>query len=257
MTDTAAWGYGLATISADGTVLDTWFPAPAARAHCRPAATATSRRPSSRLCWARTNAATSGSTSSRWRSRWPRLPPSTADAYLRLHLSATCSCSPTRSTWTASSACCPPSSGPTPDRFTRTISTGSRPLLQRAGISAHGHRQVPAAARLRRPRPRVRIADASRVRLGAYLAARHDRHARGLRQLQRRHARRLDGRGTHLAGRRRRRRHGHRRRRIDHGHAVAAAAPSASRSASGRCSARTRASASRSATTASSRRGCT
>src|SRR5450830_30477 len=28
MTRRAAWGYGLATISGDGTVLDTWFPSP-------------------------------------------------------------------------------------------------------------------------------------------------------------------------------------------------------------------------------------
>ena len=28
MTDTAAWGYGIATIAADGTVLDTWYPSP-------------------------------------------------------------------------------------------------------------------------------------------------------------------------------------------------------------------------------------
>ena len=48
----------------------------------------------------------------------------------------------------------------------------------------------------------------------------HDRHARGLRELQRRHARRLDGRGPHLGRRRRRRRVGHRRRQLDHGHAV-------------------------------------
>ena len=27
-TNTHAWGYGLATIAGDGTVLDTWYPAP-------------------------------------------------------------------------------------------------------------------------------------------------------------------------------------------------------------------------------------
>ena len=36
------------------------------------------------------------------------------------------------------------------------------------------------------------------MRLGAHLAAGHDRHARGLRQLQRRHPRHLDGRGPDL-----------------------------------------------------------
>ena len=29
MTERSAWGYGLATIAGDGTVLDTWFPSPA------------------------------------------------------------------------------------------------------------------------------------------------------------------------------------------------------------------------------------
>ena len=48
----------------------------------------------------------------------------------------------------------------------------------------------------------------------------HDRDARGLRQLQRRHARHLDGRGPDLRRRRGRRRLRRRRRRLDHGHAV-------------------------------------
>ena len=68
---------------------------------------------------------------------------------------------------------------------------------------------VGRADRRRRPRPARRA-----PRRG------HDRDARGLRQLQRRHARRLDGRGPDLGRRRRRRRLRHRRRRVDHGHAV-------------------------------------
>ena len=48
----------------------------------------------------------------------------------------------------------------------------------------------------------------------------HDRHARGLRELQRGHAGHLDGRGPDLGGRGRRRRLRRRWRRVDHGHAV-------------------------------------
>ena len=74
----------------------------------------------------------------------------------------------------------------------------------------------------------------------------HDGHARGLRQLQRRHARRLHGRGADLGRRRGRRRLRRRRRRLDHGHAVRRRQRGRSRSASAACSARTPASASRS-----------
>ena len=45
----------------------------------------------------------------------------------------------------------------------------------------------------------VRVADADRVRLGRPPGRGHHGHARGLRQLQRRHAGCLDGRGPHLA----------------------------------------------------------
>jgi 2,3,4,5-tetrahydropyridine-2-carboxylate N-succinyltransferase len=48
---------------------------------------------------------------------------------------------------------------------------------------------------------------------------RNHRHARGLRELQRRHPRHVDGRGSHL-GRCDRRRLGHRRRRVHHGYPV-------------------------------------
>ena len=65
----------------------------------------------------------------------------------------------------------------------------------------------------------VRIADADRVRLGAHLADGHHGDARGLRELQRGHARHEHGRGPDLGGRRRRRRLRRRRRRVDHGHA--------------------------------------
>ena len=66
----------------------------------------------------------------------------------------------------------------------------------------------------------VRIADADRVRLGAHLAEGTTVMHEGFVQLQRRHARRVDGGGPDLGRRRRRRRLRHRRRRVDHGHAL-------------------------------------
>ena len=137
-----------------------------------------------------------------------------------------------------------------------TLLRAARARLQRAGISALGIDKFPRLLDYVVP-DRVRIADASRVRLGAYLSPGTTVHARGLRQLQRGHARRLDGRGPHLAGRRRRRRLRHRRRRLDHGHPVGRRHRAGRRSASARCSAPTPASASRSATTRSSRPGST
>ena len=125
----------------------------------------------------------------------------------------------TRSTSTACSATCRSwrwtTAGPVhPDALARL-----RLDLQRAGISVLGVDKFPRLLDYVVP-DRVRIADASRVRLGAYLSPGTTVHARGLRQLQRRHPRRVDGRGAHLAGRRRRRRLRHRRRRLDHGHPV-------------------------------------
>ena len=90
-----------------------------------------------------------------------------------------------------------------------------------AGRAAGGprRRQVPAHDRLRRA---VGRADRRRLARAPRRPPRrgHDGDARGLRELQRRHARRLDGRGPDLGRRRGRRRLGHRRRQLDHGHAV-------------------------------------
>ena len=95
----------------------------------------------------------------------------------------------------------------------------------RLRLRARGHgrglrrRQVPADDRLRRA-VRACASPTPTASASARTSRRDHRHARGLLQLQRRHARHLDGRGPHRPGRRRRRRLGHRRRRVDHGHAV-------------------------------------
>jgi 2,3,4,5-tetrahydropyridine-2-carboxylate N-succinyltransferase len=168
MTDTAAWGYGIATIAADGTVLDTWYPSPqlgelsAGRdPHIAPAEleglVGEDARRNVRLDFVTTRIALEAA------------PASTADAYLRLHLLSHLLVKPNTINldgifgqlptvvWT--------NAGPVhPDDFTRL-----RPLLLRQGISAHGVDKFPRLIDYLMPAG-VRIADASRVRLGAHLA---------------------------------------------------------------------------------------
>ena len=149
-----------------------------------------------------------------------RRPRPTSDAYLRLHALSHRLVAPERpSTSTASSATCPTvawtNAGPMhPDDATPPAAV---PRARRH--PGAGPRQVPAPAGLRDP---ARRADRGRVaRAPRRLPLpRHDGHARGIRELQRGHARRIDGRGPHLAGRRGRRRQRHRRRRVHHGHAL-------------------------------------
>ena len=170
MTTRAAWGYGLATISANGTVLDTWFPSPhlgALPVGHRPLDRA---RRSSRPSRGPTSAATSTCSSARSRSTWrphPRRPRTPTCA-------CTCSEPPARRAQhdqprrhlrpPARSWC-----GRTPGPCIPPTSTGCGRACSAAGIAAHGLDKFPRLHRLRHPE-RVRIADASRVRLGAHLA---------------------------------------------------------------------------------------
>jgi 2,3,4,5-tetrahydropyridine-2-carboxylate N-succinyltransferase len=163
---TSAWGHGLATIASDGTVLDTWFPSPAlgeAPAGTRPvpAELASSLGRDERrdvtvefvTVTIETDAA----------------PASTSDAYLRLHLLSHLLVQPNEVNLDGIFAHLPivvfTTAGPMhPDAFARL-----RPALQRAGISAHGIDKFPRLLDYVVP-ARVRIADASRVRLGAHLS---------------------------------------------------------------------------------------
>jgi 2,3,4,5-tetrahydropyridine-2-carboxylate N-succinyltransferase len=166
---TSAWGHGLATIATDAerghpVVLDTWYPAP------------------------QLGEATSDGAATEWDASAgddPRrevrvevvttvieleaAPASTSDAYLRLHLLSHLLVKPNTLNldgifgqlpivaWT--------SAGPMlPEAFARL-----RPNLQRAGISVYGIDKFPRLVDYVVP-DRVRIADASRVRLGAHLA---------------------------------------------------------------------------------------
>jgi 2,3,4,5-tetrahydropyridine-2-carboxylate N-succinyltransferase len=168
MTSRGAWGYGLATIAGDGTVLDTWFPKPRLGAipdgtdrYIAPAEfealTGTDPRRNVRVDFVTIDIDVD-------------VPPaSTPDAYLRLHLLSHLLVQPNTVNldglfghlpivaWTTG--------GPVhPSDFARL-----RTQLQRAGISAHGIDKFPRLLDYVTP-DRVRIADASRVRLGAHLA---------------------------------------------------------------------------------------
>ena len=167
-TNTHAWGYGLATIAGDGTVLDTWYPAPQL-----------GQLPAGRDKWivpaeiedlvgedARRNVKLEAVTIEITLSEPAN---GASDAYLRLHLLSHLLVAPNtinldgifgqlpNVVWT--------NAGPVhPDDF-----TALRPRLLREGIQAQGIDRFPRLTDYVTP-DRVRIADASRVRLGAQLA---------------------------------------------------------------------------------------
>jgi 2,3,4,5-tetrahydropyridine-2-carboxylate N-succinyltransferase len=167
-TSTHAWGFGLATISRDGTVLDTWFPEPLL-----------GTLPEGRDKWIVPAALEDLAGADDRREvtidivtveiDLREAPVGASDAYLRLHLLSHLLVAPNtinldgifgqlnNVVWT--------NAGPVhPDVFTRL-----RPHLLRAGIQASGIDRFPRLTDYVTP-DRVRIADASRVRLGAHLA---------------------------------------------------------------------------------------
>ncbi len=168
MTSRAAWGYGLSTVAGNSTVLDTWFPAPklgvrptSADPHIAPVEfedlEGTDDRRNVHVEFVTVEIDLDAP------------PTSTPDAYLRLHLLSHLLVKPNTLNldglfghlpivvWTTA--------GPVhPDDFDRL-----RPHLQRAGIAATGIDKFPRLLDYVSP-DRVRIADASRVRLGAHLA---------------------------------------------------------------------------------------
>jgi len=162
---TADWGHGLATIAADGTTLDTWYP----ETHLG-ALPADAAFPEELLAYVgddprrevRVEAVTT-------EIGIDDAPAGTADAYLRLHLLSHLHVAPNTINldgvfghlpivaWT--------NAGPVhPDTLTRL-----RPALQRAGIAVHAIDKFPRLLDYVVP-DRVRIGDANRVRLGAHLA---------------------------------------------------------------------------------------
>ncbi|WP_423923170.1 2,3,4,5-tetrahydropyridine-2,6-dicarboxylate N-succinyltransferase [Frigoribacterium sp. 2-23] len=165
---THAYGYGLATVTADGTTLDSWFPQPVL-----------GRLPADRdpaLVPAEIEDA-AGPDARRGVDLVPTTveielaaaPASTPDAYLRLHLLSHLLVRPNTINLDGIFAHLPivvwTNAGPVhPEDFRRL-----RPSLQRAGIATTGIDKFPRLLDYVSP-DRVRIADASRVRLGAHLA---------------------------------------------------------------------------------------
>ena len=168
VTPTQAWGYGLATVATDGTVLDTWFPSPALGA-----------LPTGRDRWiVPAELSEAAGDDARRAVRLEAVtveitldaaPASTSDAYLRLHLLSHLLILPNSINLDGIFAHLPTvvwtNAGPMlPVDFARL-----RPALQRAGIQASGVDKFPPLLDYVVPAG-VRIADASRVRLGAHLA---------------------------------------------------------------------------------------
>jgi 2,3,4,5-tetrahydropyridine-2,6-dicarboxylate N-succinyltransferase len=164
-----AWGYGLATVRlADGEVLDTWYPRPelGTLPHGRDPYIVPAEIEHLQGDDARRGVRREARTVT---IDLDAPPASTPDAYLRLHLLSHRLVHPNTLNldgifghlpivmWTTA--------GPVhPDDF-----DARRPALQQAGISALGVDKFPRLLDYVTP-PRVRIADASRVRLGAYLS---------------------------------------------------------------------------------------
>ena len=164
MSERRAWGIGLSTIADDGTVLDAWYPQPALGA--APASPDTSALDEAAVPDARRAVSASVVVTE---IELDDAPASTADAYLRLHLLSHCLVRPNELNldgvfgrlpnvaWT--------SAGPMhPDAVTRL-----RPQLRAAGIEVLGLDKFPRLTDYVIPAG-VRIADASRVRLGAHLS---------------------------------------------------------------------------------------
>ncbi|KHK98422.1 2,3,4,5-tetrahydropyridine-2,6-carboxylate N-succinyltransferase [Microbacterium mangrovi] len=164
MSERRAWGIGLSTIADGGTVLDAWFPQPAlGSAPADPDTTAL---------------AASATADPRRAVRaevvvvdidLDAAPVSTADAYLRLHVLSHCLVKPNEVNLEGVFAHLPnvawTNAGPVhPDDLVRL-----RPQLQAAGIQVQGLDKFPRLTDYVVPAG-VRIADASRVRLGAHLA---------------------------------------------------------------------------------------
>lgn len=164
----AAWAQGLATIASDGTTLDAWFPAPALGS--RPATLDPFIAPAELeelLGRDETRDVELRFTDIEIDLDAP--PASTEDAYLRLHLLSHCLVRPNalnldgifgvlpNNVWT--------SAGPMlPSAYARRL-----PALKRAGITSVGVDKFPRLTDYVVPEG-VRIADTSRVRLGAHLA---------------------------------------------------------------------------------------
>ncbi|MBW1638524.1 2,3,4,5-tetrahydropyridine-2,6-dicarboxylate N-succinyltransferase [Microbacterium resistens] len=161
------FGFGLSTIASDGTALDAWFPeigtaefspehlAAAAETWEPHAGTDERRRVSVEAVHLRIDL--------------DEAPASTADAYLRLHALSTLLVRPNELNLDGIFAHLPTVAWTTAGPMLPADAVRLRPALQRAGIQVQGLDKFPRLTDYVLPEG-VRIADASRVRLGAHLA---------------------------------------------------------------------------------------
>ena len=164
MSERRAWGIGLSTIAGDGTVLDAWYPQPALGA--APATADTSALDDTAGPDERRGVRTEAVVVE---IDLDAAPASTVDAYLRLHVLSHCLVQPNGVNLDGVFAHLPnvawTNAGPVhPDDLNRL-----RPRLRAAGIQVQGLDKFPRLTDYVAPAG-VRIADASRVRLGAHLS---------------------------------------------------------------------------------------
>ena len=166
--DSKAWGHGLATVAADGTILDTWYPNPQL-----------GEVPKTDALWVvpKELDALVGSdprrnvTTSVVRTEIDLTQPvaSTQDAYLRLHLLSHLLVKPNTINLDGLLPNLPITAFTSAGPMAVSDYERLRPALQRAGIVILAVDKFPRLVDYVVP-SKVRIADASRVRLGAHLA---------------------------------------------------------------------------------------
>jgi 2,3,4,5-tetrahydropyridine-2-carboxylate N-succinyltransferase len=168
MTETrSVWGVGLTTIAGDGTVLDAWYSAlgtgtaPAEESAAAVAALDDSARPDERR-----NVTVEVV---QLEIDLDAAPASTADAYLRLHALSHLLVRPNELNLDGIFGHLPNVAWTNAGPVHPADAARLRPTLQRAGIQVQGLDKFPRLTDYLQPAG-VRIADASRVRLGAYLS---------------------------------------------------------------------------------------
>ncbi|MBP1327626.1 2,3,4,5-tetrahydropyridine-2-carboxylate N-succinyltransferase [Leucobacter exalbidus] len=163
-----AWAQGITTIAADGTALDAWFPDPALGR--RPAEIDTAIIPAQFVPLVDSDDTLAVETQFvSIEIDLDAAPASTADAYLRLHLLSHCLVQPNSINLDGIFGQLPNVAWTTAGPMLPSEYAARLPVLKRAGVTAVGVDKFPRLTDYVVPQG-VRIADASRVRLGAHLA---------------------------------------------------------------------------------------
>ena len=168
LTETKAWGHGLATFAADGTILDVWYGDP--KLGPAPVSDALWVVPRELDALVGPDARRNVTTNVVRTEIDLNLPvTSTADAYLRLHLLSHLLVKPNSINLDGLLPNLPIVAFTSIGAIAIADLDRLRPSLQRAGVVVHSIDKFPRLVDYVTPQ-KVRIADASRVRLGAHLA---------------------------------------------------------------------------------------